>query len=59
MQLAYFDNASERGIQLFAAVIVDQEDWLDLLDAWTDYRRWLRKNFGFRISKGPSPSQGS
>jgi hypothetical protein len=52
MLLAYFDDSGERGIQLFAAVVVGEEDWMPLLDAWTDYRRWLRREFGLRISRG-------
>jgi hypothetical protein len=52
MLLAYFDDSGARGHYLLAAVVVPDDEWLDLLDAWTDYRRWLRKNFGIRISKG-------
>jgi hypothetical protein len=52
MLLAYLDDSGERGLHVWAAVIVPELGWLDLLDAWTDYRRWLRQNFGFRITKG-------
>jgi len=37
---------------LLATVVIRDESWLRTLDAWTDYRRWLRGNFAYRISKG-------
>jgi hypothetical protein len=37
---------------VLAAVIVRDDAWLRTLDAWNDYRRWLRGNFGIRIRKG-------
>lgn len=52
MLLAYLDDSGERGTQLWSAVMVEDGDWLGVLDAWNDYRRWLRKNFGFPIMKG-------
>lgn len=52
MLLGYVDDSSEGGVFVLAAVIVRDEAWLRTLDAWTDYRRWLRSNFGYRISKG-------
>jgi len=52
MLLAYLDDSGELGIVLFATVIVPDRRWLPLLDAWIDYRRWLRSNFGFPMFKG-------
>jgi hypothetical protein len=46
------DDSGERGTQLWAAVTVEDGAWLGVLDAWTDYRRWLRDNFGLPIVKG-------
>jgi hypothetical protein len=50
--LGYVDDSGEQGTFVLAAVIVRDEAWLRTLDAWTDYRRWLRANFGYRIRKG-------
>ena len=52
MLLGYVDDSGEQGTFVLAAVIVRDEAWLRTLDAWTDYRRWLRSNFGYRIRKG-------
>lgn len=52
MLLAYFDDSGEEGIFLLAGVVVQESEWLQMLDAWTDYRRWLRQSYGLRISKG-------
>jgi len=50
--LGYVDDSGEQGVFVLAAVIVRDESWLRTLDAWTDCRRWLRSNFGYRIRKG-------
>jgi hypothetical protein len=50
--LAYMDDSGEQGTQLWAAVLIEDRAWLDTLDAWADYRRWLRNNFGLPIVKG-------
>lgn len=52
MLLAYMDDSGEQGTQLWAAVLIEDRPWLDTLDTWTDYRRWLRNNFGLPIVKG-------
>lgn len=52
MQLAYFDDSGEAGLQVLGCVVVPDSQWLRTLDAWTDYRRWLRANFGLRMSRG-------
>lgn len=44
--LAYFDDSGAQGRFLLACVVVPERDWLRLLDAWTNYRRWLRQDFG-------------
>lgn len=52
MLLCYVDDSGERGVFVLAAVIIRDDAWLRTLDAWNDYRRWLRANFGYRIRKG-------
>jgi Protein of unknown function (DUF3800) len=52
MLLCYGDDSGERGAFVLASVIMRDETWLRTLDAWNDYRRWLRTNFGLRIRKG-------
>lgn len=49
MLLAYFDDSGEQGVFLLSAVVVEEDAWLNFLDAWTDYRRWLRDHFGLRM----------
>jgi hypothetical protein len=51
MLLGYVDDSGERGLFLLAAVIVKDDSWLRTLDAWIDYRRWLRQEFGYRFTK--------
>lgn len=51
MFLSYFDDSGERGVLLLAGVVVHDSRWSDLQDAWFDYRRWLRNNFGVPIQK--------
>lgn len=52
MLIAYCDESGEGGVHVLATVIVQDTEWLATLDAWTDYRRWLRDEFGLPIVKG-------
>jgi hypothetical protein len=51
MFLAYFDDSSEAGVILLSGVVVHDSRWSELHEAWLDYRRWLRDNFGFPIQR--------
>lgn len=52
MLIAYCDDSGEAGVQILAFVVLQDQDWLRVFDAWWDYRRWLRQEFGLRMSKG-------
>lgn len=52
MLLAYFDDSGEAGTFLLSCVVVQEDHWLQMLDAWNDYRRWLRRDFKLRMSRG-------
>jgi hypothetical protein len=46
-------------VGVLACVLVDEGNWLNLLEVWTDYRRWLRREFGLRITSGALGSSAS